>query len=53
LKKLKDRSFAAGVDRDEVEVGAALLDVPLDEHVSFTIEALREMGETDKRAAVG
>jgi predicted hydrolase (HD superfamily) len=40
-KKLKDRAFAAKVDRGEIEAGAQLLGVPLDEHVAFVIEALR------------
>lgn len=40
-KRLKDRRFAATVDRDEVAAGAALLGVPLDEHLAFVIEALR------------
>jgi predicted hydrolase (HD superfamily) len=41
LKKLKDRSFAAKVERAEVHRGAELLGVPLAEHVAFVIEALR------------
>ena len=40
-KKLKDKAFAAKVDRGEIEAGARLLGVPLDEHVAFVIEALR------------
>lgn len=40
-KKLKDRSFAAKVDRLEVEKGVELLGVLLDDHVTFVIEALR------------
>lgn len=41
LKKLKDRAFAAKVDRDEIRIGAELLGVDLREHVAFVIEALR------------
>jgi len=44
-KKLKDRAFAAKVDRGEIEAGAKLLGVPLDEHVAFVIEALRPHAE--------
>jgi predicted hydrolase (HD superfamily) len=40
-KKLKDRSFAAKVERDEVAAGCELLDVELDAHVQFVIDALK------------
>jgi predicted hydrolase (HD superfamily) len=40
-KKLKDKGFAAKVERAEVEAGARLLGVELSEHVEFLIEALR------------
>jgi predicted hydrolase (HD superfamily) len=41
LKKLKDKGFAAKVERPEVTRGAELLGVDLAEHVRFVIEALR------------
>jgi len=41
LKKLKDKGFAAKVERNEVTRGAELLGVPLDLHVAFVIDALR------------
>jgi putative nucleotidyltransferase with HDIG domain len=45
VKKLKDRAFAAGVSRDEVDRGLALLGVERDVHVQNVIEALRAKGE--------
>ena len=41
LKKLKDKGFAAKVERAEVHKGVELLGVPLEEHVGFVIGALR------------
>lgn len=44
-KKLKQPSFAAGVNRVEVQEGAADLGVDFDEHVAFVIAAMRERAE--------
>jgi predicted hydrolase (HD superfamily) len=41
MKKMKDKAFAAGVDRDEVRRGAEMLGKELSEHVQFVIEAMR------------
>jgi putative nucleotidyltransferase with HDIG domain len=40
-KKLKQPSFAAGVNRDDVYQGAEGLGVELDEHIAFVIDAMR------------
>jgi len=39
-KKLKDKGFARGVNREEVRSGAEELGVELDEHIQFLIDAL-------------
>jgi len=44
-KKLKQPSFAAGVNRDEVQQGAEELGVDFTEHVAFVIEAMEERAE--------
>ncbi|MFO0983653.1 MAG: HD domain-containing protein [Planctomycetota bacterium] len=41
-KKLKDRSFAAKVEREEVHRGAELFGVDLAQHITFIIGVLRE-----------
>jgi putative nucleotidyltransferase with HDIG domain len=41
IKKMKDRGFAAGVDREDVRRAAEALGVELAEHVQFVIEAMR------------
>lgn len=40
-KKLKDKAFARGVNREDVIQGAAELGVPLDDHIGFVLGALR------------
>jgi putative nucleotidyltransferase with HDIG domain len=44
-KKLKQPSFAAAVNRDEVRGGAEELGVDFDEHVAFVIAALEERAD--------
>jgi predicted hydrolase (HD superfamily) len=40
-KKLKQRSFAAGVNRDDVVRGAEEIGRDLDEHIAFVVAALQ------------
>ena len=40
-KKMKDKAFARGVNRDDVVNGAADLGVDLDSHIQFVIDAMK------------
>lgn len=42
-KKMKDKAFARGVNRDDVINGAADLGVDLDEHITFVIGAMQSV----------
>jgi putative nucleotidyltransferase with HDIG domain len=44
-KKMKDKAFARGVNREDVLAGAAELGVELDEHIDFVVEAMRAHAE--------
>jgi len=44
VKKLKDRGFAAKVEREEIEAGVKLLGVELGTHIQFVIDALKPFG---------
>jgi len=41
LRKMKSKSFARSVNRDEIELGARELGVSLEEHVAFVLAALQ------------
>ncbi|HKY97655.1 MAG TPA: HD domain-containing protein [Gemmatimonadaceae bacterium] len=45
-KKMKDKAFARGVNRDDVINGAADLGVDLDEHIDFVIKAMQRSAES-------
>lgn len=45
-KKWKDKAFAAGVDRLDIELGARELGVELWEHVGNVIEAMKPIADT-------
>ena len=44
-KKLKDKAFAAKVDRQEITQGAEMLDVDMADHIQFVIDALKPHAE--------
>ena|ERR1044071_4731718 len=56
-KKMKDKAFARGVNRNDVIHGAADLGIDLEEHIAFCIEAMRgiaaELGLAGAAAAEG
>ena len=41
-KKMKDKAFARGCNRDDIIAGAAALGVDLPEHIQFVLDAMRE-----------
>ena len=44
-RKLKDKAFARNVNREDIVSGAQELGVPLDEHIAFCIEAMKQRAE--------
>ncbi|HDN80827.1 MAG: HAD family hydrolase [Chloroflexi bacterium] len=44
-KKWKEKSFAAGVNRKDIERGAQELGVPLEEHIAIVLEAMQGIAE--------
>ena len=44
-KKMKDKAFARGVNRDDVIEGAGLIGVELNQHISNVIEAMQGISE--------
>jgi predicted hydrolase (HD superfamily) len=40
-KKLKDKAFARNVNREDIDFGTKELNIPIDEHIAFVIEAMR------------
>ncbi len=45
-KKMKQKSFAASVNREDIVKGAEELGVDLDEHIDFVVAALRENADS-------
>lgn len=52
-KKLKDKKFAAKVEREEIMTGVELFGVDLNEHIAFIIEVLASHKEELELAAAG
>ena len=46
MKRMKDKAFARAVSRDDLRKGAEEIGLPLDEHITNVIAALRESAET-------
>jgi predicted hydrolase (HD superfamily) len=44
-KKMKDKAFAKGVNRDDVLLGVAEMGVDLDQHIQFVIDAMRGVAD--------
>ncbi|MBI2949988.1 MAG: HDIG domain-containing protein [Verrucomicrobia bacterium] len=44
-KKMKQKSFAAAVKREDIESGAALLGIALDDHINHVIAAMQRVAE--------
>jgi predicted hydrolase (HD superfamily) len=49
---MKDKAFARGVSRDDVVHGAEELEVELDSHIQFVIDAMRSSAEAIGLAGV-
>jgi putative nucleotidyltransferase with HDIG domain len=44
-KRMKDKAFARAVSREDIIKGAEELSLPLDEHITFCIEAMRGIAD--------
>lgn len=45
VKKLKDRAFAAGVDREQVAHGVELIGLDRNEHIQNVVDGMKEIAE--------
>jgi predicted hydrolase (HD superfamily) len=52
-KKLKDKAFARGVNRDDVLNGAVELGIDLDQHIAFCIAAMQKDAQRLGLAGIG
>ncbi len=44
-KRMKDKAFARSVSREDIVKGAEELGIPLDDHITFCIQAMRETAD--------
>jgi predicted hydrolase (HD superfamily) len=52
-KRMKDKAFARSVSRDDITRGAEELGIPLEEHITFCIEAMRAIAPELSLAPAG
>ncbi len=45
LKKMKQKAFAAAVNRDDIRKGAEILGRPLEDHIAQTIAAMAKVSK--------
>jgi predicted hydrolase (HD superfamily) len=45
MKKMKDKAFARGVNREDVQHGTELIGVELSQHIANVIEAMQTIKE--------
>jgi predicted hydrolase (HD superfamily) len=45
VKRMKDKAFARGVKREDLHAGAALLGLPLEQHIGNVIRFMRERAD--------
>jgi len=45
-KKMKDKAFAKGINREDVLLGTQEMGVDLEQHIQFVIEAMRRVADT-------
>ena len=44
-KKMKQKGFARNVSRDDIQMGAEELDMPLEDHIAFVRDAMNEIAD--------
>lgn len=53
VKRMKDKAFARSVSREDIRQGAEELGVPLEEHIAFSIAAMRGIADSLGLAPTG